>query len=161
MTITYTPIGVIHSPHAPLEGMPIQPSGAAGIQGRVEVYPQFQDGLKDLSGFSHVLLIYHFHRSIGCRLHTIPFPDITPRGVFATRAPKRPNPIGLSIVKRQSVEGTVLSIMDADILDQTPLLDIKPYLPAFDAPRGALRSGWLETAQKRAASHRSDDRFCG
>lgn len=158
ISVTYTPIGIIRSPHTTLEGMPIQPSGARGIQGTVEVFKRFSEGLKDLDGFSHIILLYHFHRSEGCAFQVVPFLDTRRRGVFATRAPKRPNPIGLSIVKLQKIEGRILYIENVDVLDGTPLLDIKPFVPDFDGQTD-VRTGWLETAQKKAAAHRSDSRF--
>jgi tRNA-Thr(GGU) m(6)t(6)A37 methyltransferase TsaA len=151
-------IGVIHSPFTNREGMPIQPAGAAGVKGAVEVLPEFADGLQDLDGFSHIILLYQFDRSDGYDLKVVPFLDKTPRGLFATRAPRRPNPIGLSVVALERIEGNVLHIDGVDVLDATPLLDIKPYVPAFDAPVGC-RTGWLESAGDRAGKQRSDDRF--
>ena len=158
ISMEYTPIGTIRSPHTSLAGMPIQPPGAAGIRGTVELLPEFQDGLKDLDGFSHIILLYHFHQSAGYTLSVVPFLDTHPRGVFATRAPKRPNPIGLSIVKLQKIEGNVLYIENVDVLDGTPLLDIKPFVPDFDAQTD-VRVGWLESAQNKAKTQRSDNRF--
>ena len=158
MKIEFTPIGVIHSPFMELEGMPIQPVGAAGVKGTVEVFEDFHPGLKDLDGFSHIILLYHFHRSHGFNLHVVPFMDSQKRGLFATRAPKRPNPIGLSVVQLDKVEDGVLYIQAVDILDGTPLLDIKPYVPEFDAQVG-VRTGWLEKAGKTVLSRKSDDRF--
>jgi len=158
MEINYRPIGMIHSPFADLEGMPIQPTGASGIRGTVEVFPEFAEGLKDLDGFSHIILLYHFHRVQGANLVVTPFMDSQPHGVFATRAPKRPNPIGLSIVRLLGIEQNILRIENVDILDGTPLLDIKPYVPEFDQPP-ADRMGWLEQAKGRVQSKRSDGRF--
>jgi len=158
MGISYRPIGVIHSPFTDIEGMPIQPTGAFGIKGTVEVFPEFVEGLKDLEGFSHVILLYHFHRVQGAKLVVTPFMDSRPHGVFATRAPKRPNPIGLSIVRLLGIEQNILRIENVDILDGTPLLDIKPYVPEFDQPP-ADRMGWLEQAKGRVQSKRSDGRF--
>ncbi|HEY64601.1 MAG TPA: tRNA (N6-threonylcarbamoyladenosine(37)-N6)-methyltransferase TrmO [Caldilineae bacterium] len=158
MEIKYRPIGVIHSPFKDIAGMPIQPTGAANVQGTVEVLPEFVEGLKDLEGFSHVILLYHFHRVQEVKLTVIPFMDSEPHGVFATRAPKRPNPIGLSVVKLIRIEGNVLYIENVDILDGTPLLDIKPYVPEFDQPL-VERIGWLERAKGKVRSKRSDDRF--
>ena len=158
MEINYQPIGMIHSPFADLEGMPIQPAGASGIRGTVEVFPEFAEGLKDLDGFSHIILLYHFHRVQGANLVVTPFMDSQPHGVFATRAPKRPNPIGLSIVRLLGIEQNILRIENVDILDGTPLLDIKPYVPEFDQPP-ADRMGWLEQAKGRVQSKRSDGRF--
>ena len=154
----FTPIGTIHTQFETTDGVPIQPAAGRGIRGTVEVLPEFADGLKDLDGFSHIILLYHFHRSEGYRLHVTPFLDTEKRGLFATRAPKRPNGIGLSIVRLVSVGGNVLTIEDVDMLDGTPLLDIKPYVPVFDK-RTEVRTGWLEAAQERAHKTRSDDRF--
>jgi tRNA-Thr(GGU) m(6)t(6)A37 methyltransferase TsaA len=156
MNIEYRPIGTIHTPHKKIEGMPIQPSRAAGVPGTVEVFPGFAEGLADLNGFSHIILLYHFHKSSGYELNVIPFLDTEVRGLFATRAPRRPNPIGLSVVRLVKVEGTRLSVEDVDILDGTPLLDIKPYVSEFDE-RAEIRLGWLEAARKRKKL--SDDRF--
>lgn len=153
-----TPIGFIRSPFSSLEGMPIQPTGAAGVQGRVELLPEYHVGLKDIEGFSHLILLYLFHRSEGFKLEVVPFLDNQPRGLFATRAPKRPNPIGLSIVRLDSVKGGVLHVQDIDILDGTPLLDIKPYVPVFDRRDGA-RSGWIEQRGDAVAAQKSDSRF--
>jgi tRNA-Thr(GGU) m(6)t(6)A37 methyltransferase TsaA len=158
MKIDFAPIGIIHSPFKDAADMPIQPAGAAGVRGTVEVFEEFRAGLKDLDGFSHILLLYHFHRSRGFDLHVVPFLDTEPRGLFATRAPRRPNPIGLSLVQLDKVEDGVLHVGNLDILDGTPLLDIKPYVPEFDA-RGEVRAGWLERARKTVSGRRSDDRF--
>lgn len=152
------PIGIIHTPFAEREGMPIQPSGAVGVTGTIEVFDHFQAGLKDLDGFSHIFLLYLFHQSDGFKLHVIPFMDTTPRGVFATRAPKRPNPIGLSIVELDRIEDNVLHVRNIDILDGTPLLDIKPYVPKFDRPE-AVRSGWLANSRDPVAQKKADGRF--
>jgi tRNA-Thr(GGU) m(6)t(6)A37 methyltransferase TsaA len=158
MEISYQPIGVIHSPFTDIGGMPIQPTGAAGIQGTVEVFTEFAAGLKDLDGFSHIILLYHFHRVQEAKLVVTPFMDSRPRGVLATRAPKRPNPIGLSIVRLLSIEQNILRIENVDILDGTPLLDIKPYVPDFDRPP-ADRVGWLEQAKGQVRRQKSDSRF--
>jgi len=156
--IGYRPIGIIHSPFTEIEGMPIQPTGASGIRGSVEVFPEFAEGLKDLDGFSHVILLYHFHQVREVKLVVTPFMDPQPRGVFATRAPKRPNPIGLSIVKLLSIEQNVLHVENVDILDGTPLLDIKPYVPEFDH-HPADRVGWLARAKGQVRRQKSDSRF--
>jgi tRNA-Thr(GGU) m(6)t(6)A37 methyltransferase TsaA len=158
MKIEYQPIGIIHSPFQKTEGMPIQPSGAVGVQGTVEVWHEFSQGLKDLGGFSHIILIYHFHRSTGYRLLVIPFLDSVKRGVFATRAPKRPNSIGISVVRLARVDRNTLHVENIDILDGTPLLDIKPYVPEFDF-YVAGRTGWLEGVKGRIQDVRADDRF--
>ncbi len=156
--IHYTPIGVIRSPFKMVEGMPIQPSGAKGIAGSVEIYEMFADGLKDLEGFSHIILIYHLHRSRGFKLHVKPFLDDQLRGVFATRAPRRPNAIGISVVRLLQVDRNILNIEDVDILDGTPLLDIKPYVPAFDE-RDVVKTGWVSSRVDSVAVVRSDERF--
>jgi tRNA-Thr(GGU) m(6)t(6)A37 methyltransferase TsaA len=158
MKINYQPIGVIHSPFKDIEGMPIQPTGAINSRGRIEILPEFVAGLKDLAGFSHIILLYHFHQVQASQLIVTPFLDAQPRGVFATRAPKRPNPIGLSIVKLLSIEQNILHIENVDILDGTPLLDIKPYVPEFDE-HPADRIGWLKQAQGKVHGKKSDDRF--
>ena len=152
------PIGVIHTPFKELENMPIQPSGAAGIRGTVDLYSEFAEGLKDLDGFSHLILLYQFHESRGYKLTVTPFLDSEPRGVFATRAPNRPNPIGLSIVRLVQVRGCSLDVENVDILDETPLLDIKPYVPEFDHEENC-RIGWLEKARGKVRNKRSDKRF--
>ncbi len=151
-------IGIIHSPFKELNGMPVQPAGAAGVEGIVEVFEEYRAGLKDLDGFSHIILLYHFHRSRGFRLHVVPFLDTALRGLFATRAPKRPNPIGLSVVQLDKVEDGLLRIQNVDILDGTPLLDIKPYVPEFDAQE-KVRTGWLEKTRKTVSERKADDRF--
>lgn len=156
--IVYRPIGIIHTPFRELENMPIQPSGAAGICGTVDLYPEFAEGLKDLDGFSHLILLYRFHESRGYSLTVTPFLDSETRGVFATRAPKRPNPIGLSIVRLVRIQGSTLGIENVDILDGTPLLDIKPYVPEFDHQEDC-RIGWLEQVHRMVKTKRSDDRF--
>ena len=158
MNITYHPIGIIHSPFIEIEGMPIQPTGAQGIRGEVEVHPEFQDGLIDLDGFSHIILLYHLHRSQGFGLSVTPFLDDQPRGLFATRAPRRPNPIGLSVVRLVKSQANILYIENVDILDGTPLLDIKPYIPAFE-PDETMRTGWMSKPRNKVAEKRSDERF--
>jgi len=152
------PIGVIHSPFVKPEGMPIQPAGASGVEGTVEVFEQFRQGLKDLDGFSHIILLYYFHLSKGFSLQVIPFLDTCFRGVFATRAPKRPNPVGLSIVQLNRVEDGVLHIENVDIIDGTPLLDIKPYVKEFDC-HSEVRSGWIEKSGLTVSERKSDLRF--
>ena len=158
ITIELNPIGIIHTHFTKPEGMPVQPTGAAGIRGTIKVFEEYQAGLKDLDGFSHIILLYHFHRSHGFKLNVVPFMDSEPRGLFATRAPKRPNPVGISLVQLDKIENGVLHIQNIDILDGTPLLDIKPYVPEFDSTAN-IRTGWLEQAGKNVSSHKSDDRF--
>jgi len=156
--IHYQPIGIIHSPFSKREGMPIQPIGASGIKGTVEVFPEFQQGLMDIEGFSHIILVYHFHRVSGSKLLVTPFLDSQLRGVFATRAPTRPNPIGMSTVKLREREQNILHIENIDILDGTPLLDIKPYIPECDH-QTVERTGWLERVKGKVSQGKSDDRF--
>jgi tRNA-Thr(GGU) m(6)t(6)A37 methyltransferase TsaA len=156
--IVYQPIGIIHSPFVSVEHMPVQPVGAAGIRGGVELFAEFAAGLKDLEGFSHIILLYHFHRVGEPRLIVMPFLDVEPHGVFATRAPTRPNSIGLSVVKLLGVESNLLHIENVDILDGTPLLDIKPYVPEFDH-YDVERTGWLASASGKVADEKSDGRF--
>lgn len=158
MKIEYRQIGTIHTPFKSIEGMPIQPAGAESVPGTVEVYPEYSEGLKDLDGFSHIILVYHFHKAAKSKLVVTPFMDDQPRGVFATRAPKRPNPIGLSIVRLLKIEGSTIEVENVDILDGTPLIDIKPYVPDFDE-YPADRVGWLEHAKGAVKGKKSDNRF--
>ncbi|HPU86695.1 MAG TPA: tRNA (N6-threonylcarbamoyladenosine(37)-N6)-methyltransferase TrmO [Candidatus Latescibacteria bacterium] len=148
-------IGVIRSPFTKLEGMPIQSAGARDVEGTVEVCPECAEGLKDLDGFSHIYLIYWFHRAPRTELLVVPFLDTEQRGVFATRSPLRPSRIGLSIVELLHVEGRILTVRGVDILDGTPLLDIKPYVPEFDHRPGAT-SGWLKAAKGSPAQARAE-----
>lgn len=157
-SINYTPIGIIHTPYKNLQDMPIQPSGAQNIRGKLILEPEYIGGLADLEGFSHIYLIYHFHKVTDQQMTVIPFLDSKPHGVFATRAPKRPNPIGLSVVKLIAIEENILFLENVDILDRTPVLDIKPYVPAFDQQQ-QVRVGWLTRNGERVKEHRSDDRF--
>lgn len=156
--IELNPIGIIHSPFKELTGMPIQPAFARKTEGIVEIFEDYQDGLKDLDGFSHIMLLFHFHRSQGFRMHVVPYMDNQKRGLFATRAPRRPNPIGLSVVELLKVEDGKLHIRNVDMVDGTPLLDIKPYVPEFDLNVN-VRIGWIEEARKRNANRLSDNRF--
>ena len=158
MTMTIEPIGTIHTPFKDLEGMPIQPSGAKDVPGTIVLDPKFEQGLDDLEGFSHIILLYQFHQSKGYTLKVTPFLDKTQRGLFSTRAPRRPNPIGMSVVRLMKRDQNRLLIKDIDILDGTPLIDIKPYVPQFDK-KDVTASGWLEKSQKKVSSTKSDDRF--
>lgn len=152
------PIGLLRTPFSEPSGTPIQPSGARGVRGSIELFPEFAEGLKDLDGFSHLVLLYYFDRSSAPRLRVVPYLDHEERGVFATRAPSRPNALGISVVRLLAVDGARLEIEDVDMLDGTPLLDIKPYVPAFDA-EGDVRVGWLASRDERARQTRADDRF--
>lgn len=152
------PIGVIHSPFISPANMPVQPRGAADVEGEVIVDLEYVEGLADLDGFSHIYLIYRFHRAERTDLKVTPFMDDSVRGVFATRSPLRPNHIGLSIVELLSVKGNSLIVRGVDILDGTPLLDIKPYIDVFDKVAES-RSGWLKADEAEVAQKRSDSRF--
>jgi tRNA-Thr(GGU) m(6)t(6)A37 methyltransferase TsaA len=158
MPITFTSIGTIQTPFVSLEGMPIQPSGAREVKGTIILEPQYEEGLQDLDGFSHIILLYHFHRSEGYQLKVKPFLDTQMRGLFATRAPRRPNPIGLSIVRLVRIEGLSLHVKGVDVLNGTPLLDIKPWVPTFDVRKNA-RTGWLDKNLEASRSVKSDRRF--
>jgi len=158
MDIEYHAIGIIHSPFTKTEGMPIQPVGASDVEGTIELLPQYEQGLKDLDGFSHIILLYHFHRCTAFTLLATPFMDSQPRGIFATRAPTRPNPIGLSVVELLKVDKHILHVQGLDVLDGTPLLDIKPYVPKFDQ-HPSTRVGWLQQTQANVHSTKADDRF--
>lgn len=157
-SIEFRAIGIVHSPFANPGGMAIQPRGAGAADGYADVYPEYQEGLQDLDGFSHAILLYHFHRASGGQLVVTPFLDEKSRGVFATRAPARPNPIGLSVVRIARVDGRRIYLEDIDIVDGTPLLDIKPYVPQFDHPEG-IRIGWLAGRADMLGEKTSDDRF--
>jgi tRNA-Thr(GGU) m(6)t(6)A37 methyltransferase TsaA len=156
--ITYRPIGVIRSPFKEPEGTPIQPAGARGVAGTVEVFPEYVEGLKDIDGFSHIILLYHFHLSKGASLRVQPFMDKCEHGIFAIRGPTRPNPIGVSVVRLLRVEFGILHVQDVDIVDGTPLLDIKPYVPEFDIFE-VERIGWLEDNVHKVSRSRDDGRF--
>jgi len=156
--IKYQPIGIIHSPFKEPRDTPIQPTAAKDVEGTVEVFPEYAEGLKDVDGFSHLILIYHFHLAKRVSLKVKPYMDNNLRGIFATRAPPRPNPIGLSIVQLIKVERNMLRIRDVDVVDGTPLLDIKPYVPEFDL-RKVEKTGWLEKRVSRLPKAKDDGRF--
>ena len=157
-TITLQPIGLIRAPFSKPEDMPIQPAAAEGINGSVEIFPEFIEGLADLDGFSHIYLIYHFHLSRDYKLTVVPFLDHVQRGLFATRAPRRPNAIGLSIVRLLEIKENILKIENVDIINETPLLDIKPYVPEMDAPENC-KIGWLTRFTSNIQKVKSDNRF--
>lgn len=156
--IKYKPIGIINTPHKEAEGTPIQPKGAKGIKGEIEIYHEYEEGLKDLDGFSHIILLFHCHLSGKYTLRQKPFMDDDEHGIFAMRGPSRPNPIGLSVVKLNSVEGNILEIENVDIIDETPLLDIKPFVPEFDQNE-VEKIGWLAENVKNLSEARDDGRF--
>lgn len=149
-------IGTIHSPFRDASGVPIQPAFASGTEGTVEVFAEYEEALSDLEGFERIWLLYWFDRAAPFKARVKPYLDDQSHGLFATRAPARPNPIGLSCVKLLSVEGTTLRVGGIDILDGTPLLDIKPYASRFDR-FDVTRNGWLGTAERGITT--SDDRF--
>lgn len=157
-TITFSQIGIIHSPFKEHEGTPIQSVAANGVEGTVEVFREYVEGLQDLSGFSHIILLYYFHRTGKPSLKVRPFMDDQVHGVFSTRAPNRPNQIGLSVVKLLKLEEHMLYIEDVDILDGTPLLDIKPYVPEIDQ-REVDKIGWLRDRISRLSASEDDGRF--
>ncbi|MBU1276524.1 MAG: tRNA (N6-threonylcarbamoyladenosine(37)-N6)-methyltransferase TrmO [Proteobacteria bacterium] len=157
--ICYEPIGLLHTPFSEPSGAPIQPCGAGDARGRAELRPELVPALEDLAGFSHVILLYHCHRAAAFKLKVRPFLDHNEHGLFATRAPARPNAIGLSVVKLEAVEGNLLHLKGVDMLDQSPLLDVKPYVPQFDAPPGPLRTGWLADKAREASTQKADERF--
>ena len=140
------PIGIIHSLFKTTDGMPIQPRFSDAV-GKVEVFRKFKNGLKDINGFSHIMLVYWFHKSSGFKLHARPFLDNKEKGIFAIRSPNRPNPIGISVVKLKKIEDNVLTVEGIDVLDNTPLIDIKPYVPEFDNSK--IKIGWLKEKIKK------------
>ncbi|MFP4135732.1 MAG: tRNA (N6-threonylcarbamoyladenosine(37)-N6)-methyltransferase TrmO [Candidatus Acetothermia bacterium] len=154
----FNPVGRVLSPHESPEGTPIQPSAAEGVEGKVEVFPDYREGLEDLEGFSHVILVYVFHMSAGSDLKVKPFMDERDRGVFATRSPARPNPLGISTVRLTGVESGHLHIKDVDLLDGTPVLDLKPYVAEFDRP-DENENGWLAENVHKLDESRDDGRF--
>lgn len=157
MTFHFEPIGSIHTPFTQTAGMPIQPVGAGGVRGWLDIDWRYYDALSDLDGFSHVILIYAFHQAGAYQPRVKPFMDTVQRGVLATRAPRRPNPIGLSVVRLLRIDGTTLHVEGVDMLDGTPLLDLKPYIPAFDSHPDAT-TGWM-TDPALARDQRADSRF--
>ncbi len=149
----FKPIGIIRTPHVETSQTPIQPVFAKGIPGTVEVFPEYVDGLMDLDKFSHLYLLYYFNRAKETKLKVKPYLEDELHGIFATRAPHRPNKIGISVVKLLKIEKNILHIEDVDILNGTPLLDIKPYIARFDT-RDEVRSGWQDEIPEDAANLR-------
>lgn len=157
--VRYTPIGEIHTDFDSAEGMPIQPSVASDARGEVKLDERYAPALQDLDGFSHCILLYHFHGSDDDAALTVtPFLDENEQGLYATRAPKRPNSIGLSVVGIEAVESSTLTVTGIDVLDGTPLLDIKPFVPAFDVP-DSTESGWIAASDEETGQEFADDRF--
>ena len=157
MKFEFPPIGIIHSSYTEPAGVPIQGVFANGATGTVEVFPEFAEGLTDLEGFSHIMLLYCFHLVQGYSLMCRPFLDVRDHGIFATRVPRRPNPIGMSVVELLGIEGRVLTIGGVDVVDGSPLIDIKPYVPDFDV-RLQVKTGWYEQAGNKQQTV-ADDRF--
>ena len=153
-----TQIGVIHSPFQRASGTPLQPFCAEGVEGWVEVFEPFVEGLRDVAGFERVWLLFWCHRANEAKLTVIPYRDTAAHGLFATRAPSRPNPIGMSAVRVLAVSGGILRIAEVDILDGTPLLDIKPYVSQYDSYPDR-RCGWLDERPARLQTVTADDRF--
>jgi tRNA-Thr(GGU) m(6)t(6)A37 methyltransferase TsaA len=149
-------VGVIHSPFVEAAGTPIQPCYAQGAEGTVLVDEAFAAALDDIEGFARVWLLYWLDRITGFKNHVIPYRDTHEHGLFATRSPCRPNPIGMSVVRLLRREGRILHVADIDVLDGTPLLDIKPYVPNFDAYPGA-KAGWFDAAGENRVV--ADERF--
>ncbi len=158
MNISYNPIGYFRTPFTEVKGMPIQPLGANDVEGRIELLPEYRTGLKDLEGFSHVIVLSHLHEIQGYDLMVKPFLDTKQHGIFATRSPKRPNPVGLSVMRLQQVTAEGVLLRGVDVLDRTPVIDIKPYVADFDIC-DADRFGWFEGKSSNALHHRSDERF--
>lgn len=158
LTVKYNPIGIIHSPLRSASGAPLQSVSAKRLKGTVEIFPRYVLGLKDIRGFSHLILIYHFHLARNASLIVRPYLDKKEHGIFATRAPVRPNPIGISVVRLRKVRDGVIWVQDLDVVDGTPLLDIKPYVPQFDVRR-VQRTGWYEGNMSKLHGTRADARF--
>lgn len=156
--IEFKPIGIIYSPFKENKGTPIQAAASGNTPGFINIFPEYKEGLKDLEGFTHIILLYHFHLSGNFSLQVKPYLDNQKRGLFSTRAPSRPNPIGLSTVKLIKIENTKLYIQNLDIVDRTPLLDIKPYVPEFDE-RVVYKIGWLENHVHKLYKTKDDNRF--
>jgi tRNA-Thr(GGU) m(6)t(6)A37 methyltransferase TsaA len=161
MDIIMNKIGVVKTPFNSLINMPVQPKGAKETYATIEIEKKYQDGLKDLDGFSHAYLIYHFHKVNDYKLNVVPFNDKTntSRGVFSTRTPMHPNNIGLSIVKIIKIEKNIITIQGVDVLNNTPLLDIKPYIENFDKIDETTKSGWMLSSNHEVENMRSDIRF--
>ena len=156
--INFTPIGFIHSPFTQIHNMPVQPAAAKGVKGSIIINEEYVDGLSDLEGFSHIYLLYYLHLSKSYELKVIPFLDNQQRGVFSTRAPKRPNPIGLSVVKLIKIKFNIIEVENVDMIDGTPVLDIKPYIPEMEGVVD-YEIGWLSDNKEKIRSQLSDKRF--
>lgn len=157
--ISLEPIGVIHSEFYDVKNMPIQPTGGKASKGKIEIFPQYIEGLRDLDGFSHLIVIYHFHKANQVKLTVKPFLDENTHGVFATRTPVRPNHIGMSVVEISKIIENEIFLKNIDVLDGTPILDIKPFVPGFDIPKSNIKIGWLTSNIDNVSTKLSDDRF--
>lgn len=159
-TITYKSIGLVHSPFKEPKNVPIQAVASKGTAGTLEIYPEYVEGLIDLEGFSHLILLYHFHLiKEDSSLMVKPFLDAKLHGVFATRSPARPNKIGISVVSLTGIEKNTLFVQDLDIIDGTPLIDIKPFVPEFDC-RKTTKIGWFGGKIGNLEVTKDDGRFC-
>jgi len=159
VSILFEPIGIIHTSFKEAVGVPIQGALNPNTTGEVEIFKEFQKGLKDIEGFSHLILLYYFHLVENYSLLARPFLDDIPRGVFAIRSPKRPNPIGITVVRLLERKENILKISGVDMVDETPLLDIKPYFPEVDA-HNTDRTGWMGNKLKTIGGQKlADNRF--
>ncbi|HOP62680.1 MAG TPA: tRNA (N6-threonylcarbamoyladenosine(37)-N6)-methyltransferase TrmO [Spirochaetota bacterium] len=158
MEIVLRPVGEIHTPFKTVENMPVQPSAGREVEAEIEIYPEFAEGLSDIEGFSHIYVIFYLNRVKNHKLRVIPFLDTVEHGIFATRSPARPNPVGLSVAELVEVKGNILRIRGVDMLDGSPVIDIKPFVPDFDHCENVKR-GWFEGKAEMAVQIRSDDRF--
>jgi tRNA (adenine37-N6)-methyltransferase len=156
--ISYRPIGVVHSPFLTPEGTPVQSAASKGTEAFIEIFPEFTEGLKDLEGFSHIYVLFHMHLVNKHALMVIPFLDNKPHGVFATRSPGRPNPIGISVVNLIKVKDNCVFLKNIDILDGSPVIDIKPYNPQFDVFE-TTKNGWFENRAYNLETKKDDGRF--
>lgn len=156
--ITFQPIGIVHSPFKNPEGTPIQPIAAIDTEAIIEVFPEFSKGLTDLEGFSHIYILFHLHLAKKKELMVVPFLDNTAHGVFATRSPGRPNSIGISVVCLDKIIDNKLYVKNIDILDGSPVLDIKPYIPQFDV-FNTTKNGWYDNKKTKLEEQKDDGRF--
>jgi len=158
LNITYHPIGIVHSPYKQPEGTPIQPITSKEVNATIEIFPGYVEGLKDLEGFSHIYVLFHLHLAKSNSLLVTPFLDTKSHGVFATRAPGRPNPIGISVVCLEKIAGNILHVKNIDMLDGSPVLDIKPYIPQFDV-FNTYKNGWYDMVNNKIEDQKDDGRF--
>jgi len=158
MDIHFKSIGVVHSPYKTVENMPIQSSASKDVEAEIEVFDKYKEGLSDLEGFSHIYVIFFLNMVKEPKLKVVPFLDTVERGIFATRSPARPNPVGLSLVELISVNDNIIKIRGVDMLDGSPVIDIKPYVPDFEKSEN-VRKGWFEGKSHKAEEILSDKRF--